>query len=270
MLYQLSYSPRTRTDSTTSGRKRSAHPVHCEPAGRLTFSHQEAHPAAIVKPPPIQYADSPEGKIAYQVLGDGPMDLLFVPQIGGYNLEIQWEHPPIERYLRRLASFSRLIVLNLRGIGLSAPVSPTAPPSAEEWSTDIRWVLDAAGSERAAILGIDMPASGMLFFPATYPERTHSVVLVNTAAKLRRAEDYPWGIPSESANRGRDVFVAAWGTGAALSWYAPEISSDERFHAWFARLERLTADPTRSRPRSARRWTRTCEASWVRSGFPPW
>lgn len=196
-----------------------------------------------MKPPPVLFADSPEGKIAYQLVGDGPIDLVFAmgPRC---NLDIIWEHPPLERYLRRLASFSRLILFNWHGIGLSDPLPLGAPPSAEEWSMDFHWLLDAADSERAAFLAVEAGGWAALFFAATFPDRTHALALVNCYACLHRRDDYPWGFPPEAFARFREAINTDWGNAGVVRVLAPELVSDERFRDWFARLERGSMSPS--------------------------
>jgi class 3 adenylate cyclase len=191
-----------------------------------------------MKPPPVEFAPSPGGHIAYQVLGDGPIDLLF--HAGPRNLEIIWENPALERFLRRLASFSRLFLVNYRGMGLSDPIPFGAPPTQEEWASDWLWVMDAAGSERAAMMAAGEGGGSLPLFAATHPERTQALALVDCFATLRRSDDYPWGFPDESLEHFMKMFAEQYGTGANLRVTAPELVDDERFREWFARLERLS------------------------------
>jgi class 3 adenylate cyclase len=195
-----------------------------------------------VKPPPVQYASSPEGKIAYQVLGDGPIDLFF--HAASRNLDAIWDHPTMERFHRRLASFSRLIMCNFRGMGLSDPVPLAAPPTLEQWSSDIGWVLDALGSERAAMLGAAEGGIAVIMYAASHPERTQGIALLNAFATLRRAPDYPWGVPDDVRERLLGIWVSKYGTGENLAELAPELADDERFRDWYARLERDTMSPS--------------------------
>jgi class 3 adenylate cyclase/pimeloyl-ACP methyl ester carboxylesterase len=196
-----------------------------------------------LKPPPVQYTDTPEGKVAYQVVGDGQIDLVFGPTFSP-NLDMIWEQPALERFLRRLASFSRLILFNRRGTGLSDSIPRGEPPAWEEWVEDLRWVLDSAGSKRAALLaeeGFSIPG---LVFAASYPERIQALVLLNCYASLRRHDDYEWGFPEDALERWVAAAVAQWGTGGRLATYAPELANDERFTGWFARLERSSYSPS--------------------------
>jgi pimeloyl-ACP methyl ester carboxylesterase len=129
-----------------------------------------------VKPPQTRYATSGEARIAYQVVGQGPLDLVFVPGFIS-NLEVHWEDAGYCHLLRRLATFSRLILLDKRGTGLSDRVDTHDLPSLETRMDDVRAVMDAAGSGRAALLGASEGAPMSILFAATYPERTRALVL---------------------------------------------------------------------------------------------
>jgi class 3 adenylate cyclase len=192
-----------------------------------------------MKPPPVQFVDGPDGRIAYQVLGDGPVDLCFFPFLQRSNLDIIWEQPLLERYLRRLASFSRLILVNPRGTGLSDPIRTPELWTAEEAAMDFRTVLDEIGSQRVAFFSHEASARGAMFFAAAFPDRTHSLVLLNPAATFRREDDYPWGLPPSAIDRFFAAFFNNWGTGSNLDYMAPHLAGDERLREWFGRLERL-------------------------------
>jgi len=197
-----------------------------------------------MKPPPIHYADTPDGKVAYQVVGEGPIDLVLTPFPGRHNLDVIWEHPQVERYLRRLASFSRLILLNFRGTGISDPVDPRNPPTPEAWAHDVKHVLDAVGSTQTAIFTHEVGGASTMFFAATYPERVRALVMLNCLATFHRDDDYPWGFRPDQMEYFFQAFVKQWGTGENLDFMSPELAKDERFRDWFARLERLTMSPT--------------------------
>jgi len=137
-------------------------------------------------PPETHYARSGNLLIAYQTVGDGPLDLVLVDQWFS-NVDAQWEFPPLARLLTELASFSRLILLDKRGTGLSDPVSIESLPTIEEWIDDLRAVLDAVGSRRTALLSGTGAAFMTLVFAATYPERTSALVLVDPSARLARS-----------------------------------------------------------------------------------
>ena len=160
-------------------------------------------------PPKTQYAKSGRAHIAYQVLGEGPLDLVLVH---GWisHLELLWEQPAAARALRRLASFSRLILFDKRGTGLSDPVPVDQLPTLEQRMDDVRAVMDAAGSERAALMGASEGGPMNLLFAATYPKRTAALILVASYARLSAALDYPWGTPTEVTDKLLDHIDKEW------------------------------------------------------------
>jgi class 3 adenylate cyclase/pimeloyl-ACP methyl ester carboxylesterase len=187
---------------------------------------------------PISYAVNGDVHIAYQVVGDGPIDLVYTPGIWS-NLEIMWEWPAWADYLDRLASFSRLVLFDMRGIGLSDRGSQ--PPILELQAEDLRAVMDAAGCETAAVYGGARGAAMTMLSAATWPERVRALVLYAPAAKTVRSPDWPFGKSEEEQQRFYDRFVAEMGTGQNLDLQGP--SHDEHFKPWWARLERLVATP---------------------------
>lgn len=193
--------------------------------------------------PETLYAGGPEGYVAYQVLGEGPLDLL-VATPWAWNIEVMWEEPRIERFFRRLASFSRVIVFDKRGTGISDPVPLGALPTLEEWTDDIRVVLDAAGSERAAIIGISESSTMAMLFAASHPERTSSLIVVNGYPHGRREPDYPHGAPPDIVEAGTR-FIRQWaGRPEWLAYFAPSELGDERFARWMAKFIRLSNAPS--------------------------
>jgi class 3 adenylate cyclase len=189
--------------------------------------------------PETKYTKSGEVSIAYQVVGDGPRDLVYIPE-AWTPLEWQWEEPAYERFLRRLASFSRLILFDKRGTGLSDRV-PGA--TLEERMDDMRAVMDAVGSKRAALWGICEGGPMALLFAATYPERTSALVLYGTFARFRQDSDYPWGFTTEVLDGFRRSVDDSWGTGQSLTVFAPSLAHDARFRQGWGRCERLGASP---------------------------
>jgi pimeloyl-ACP methyl ester carboxylesterase/class 3 adenylate cyclase len=187
-----------------------------------------------------RYAKSGEVHVAYQVVGSGPRDLVLVP---GWvsHLEYEWEEPWFSRFLRRLASFSRLILLDRRGTGLSDRVP--ALPSLEQRMDDVRAVMDAAGSERAVILGISEGGPMAMMFAATYPERVSALVLCATFARLVQAPDYPIGVPPAVFGSFIERMRESWGRGATVDAFAPSLAADERFRQTWARMERFAVSP---------------------------
>jgi pimeloyl-ACP methyl ester carboxylesterase len=190
--------------------------------------------------PEIRYAKSGDVHVAYQVVGDGPRDLVLVP---GWvsHLEYEWEEPCFSRFLRRLASFSRLILLDRRGTGLSDRVS--ALPSLEQRMDDLRAVMDAAESPRAAIFGVSEGGPVAMMFAATYPERVSALVLCATFARLTQAPDYPIGVPPAVFNAFIERMRESWGRGATVDGFAPTLAGDPQFRETWARMERSAVSP---------------------------
>jgi len=192
--------------------------------------------------PETKYARSGNLHIAYQVVGNGSLDLVFVH---GWisHIEHLWEEPSIARFLRGLASFSRLILLDKRGTGLSDPVSLDELPTLEQRMDDVRAVMDAAGSRRAALLGTSEAGALNLLFAATHPERTAALILLNSYARLAWSEDYPFGIPADAAEALLDGIEKGWGTGVAFEALVASQADNEAMRRWWARYQRLAASP---------------------------
>ena len=188
--------------------------------------------------PETQYARSGEVHIAYQVLGDGPLDLVFVPGFVSH-LEFQWEEPMQARFFRRLASFSRLIRFDKRGSGLSDRVKTG---NLEERMDDVRAVMDAVGSERAALLGLSEGGPLSLAFAATYPKRTSALILWNTC-QVTAGSGLPCGIEPENIDQFIEAIKGQWGTGAFVSFFVASAADDEGFRNWWTRCERLAMSP---------------------------
>ncbi len=193
--------------------------------------------------PETKYARSGEVHIAYQVVGDGPVDLVLVP---GWisHLEHQWEDPAHARFLERLASFSRLISFDKRGTGLSDRVADSALPTLEQRMDDVRAVMDAAGSSRAAVFGVSEGGPMSALFAATYPERTSALVMYGTYAKRIRDEEYPWAPTREDHEAAVARYYKEWGKPIHLQQFAPSVADDEQWRQWWARHLRLAASPS--------------------------
>ncbi len=193
-----------------------------------------------------RYARSGDLHLAYQVVGDGPFDLLFFPDWVNH-IEIQWEEPRQERFLNSLASFSRLILFNPRGMGASDPIPVTDSPTVEQWMDDARTVLDAVGSEQPALFGAGAGGTVTMLFAATYPERVRALAVVNSTARGTRAPDYPIGLSPEFLEMQRELVAERWGSpehvDAMLPVLAPEDASDERLRAWLPRFQRAAYSP---------------------------
>jgi class 3 adenylate cyclase len=196
-------------------------------------------------PPETRYARSGEVGIAYQAFGEGEMDLVLAfPFLS--HLDLMWESPAISRFLRRLGSFARVLVFDRRGVGLSDPVA--GAPTLEERMDDVRAVMDAAGSERAALLGMSEGATMCMLFAATYPERTSALVLWGAMARSTAAPDYPWAPEKEAVEEAQEELVGPmWGQGATIEIFSPSMAGDPRAREFQARFERQAASPMRVR-----------------------
>lgn len=188
------------------------------------------------------YARSGDVHIAYQVVGDGPLDLVVVP---GFvtNVELLWELPEVRRSLEQLASFARVILFDKRGTGLSD--RDVGAPTIEERIDDVRAVMDAAISERAALFGVGDGGPMTIVFAASYPERARALVLYHTFARLALADDYPCGVPLEALQAFAGFVQAKWGTGqpyAAVALPRSQRDAPEAVAA-LARFERQSASP---------------------------
>ena len=190
--------------------------------------------------PVTKYARHGDVSIAYQVVGDRGPDLVLVP---GWisHVEYMWEETSFGPFLRRLASFARLILLDRRGMGMSDRVGDL--PSIEERMDDLRAVMDAAGSERAALFGVSEGGPMCITFAATYPARTSALVLYGTLARLTVAPDYPIGFSPAACAKFLSRMVDGWGTGVSVRAFAPGRADDEAFRVSWARLERLSVSP---------------------------
>jgi len=193
-----------------------------------------------VTPGPIQYARSGDVNIAYQVCGNGPVDLVFV--MGWVShLEYFWKEPSFARFLARLASFSRLILFDKRGTGLSDPV--TALPTLEQRMDDVRAVLDAVGSRRAVLLGVSEGGPMCSLFAATHPRQTEALIMIGTYARRLWAPDYPWAPTREQREEFFRDIVEQWGGPVGIGERAPSVADDPAFRDWWASFLRMGASP---------------------------
>jgi pimeloyl-ACP methyl ester carboxylesterase/DNA-binding winged helix-turn-helix (wHTH) protein len=191
-------------------------------------------------PPATHYARSGDVSIAYQVLGDGPIDLVFV--MGWVShLDYFWREPSFARFLTRLASFSRLILFDKRGTGLSDRVSEL--PTLEQRMDDVRAVLDAVGSRRAALLGVSEGGPLCSLYATTYPEHTLALVMIGTYAKRLWAPDYPWAPTRAEREAFFDDIRAHWGGPVGIDARAPSRAGDPAFREWWATYLRMGASP---------------------------
>jgi pimeloyl-ACP methyl ester carboxylesterase len=192
--------------------------------------------------PETRYAKSGDLNIAYQVVGDGPSDLIWVP---GWisNVEESWEVPEYAQFLDRLASFSRLILFDKRGTGLSDHVSTERMPTLEERMDDVRAVLDAAGSERAVVMGASEGGNMSVLFAATYPDRVRALVLVSVYAKRLRSPDYPWAPTPEERERENEMLEREWGGEMDVAVLAPSAAGDPALMRRISTFFRRSASP---------------------------
>jgi class 3 adenylate cyclase/pimeloyl-ACP methyl ester carboxylesterase len=192
--------------------------------------------------PETRYAWLGRDRIAYQVMGQGPPDLVVTP--GSFtHVDLLWEDPAAAVFLRRLASFSRLIRFDRLGTGASDPVPLERLPPWESYAEELAVVLDEVGSEGAAIfVGVDAGPMAM-YFAATRPERARALMLFTTSAKFVAADDYPIGIPQEVAEAVLGQLDQVWGTEAMAQLTIPSRGGDQRFCRWFAKLMRSAASP---------------------------
>lgn len=195
--------------------------------------------------PETRYAQTVDGvRVAYQVWGDGPRDLVVVRD-ASTPIDCLWEEPRVVQMLERLGSFSRNIWLDARGWGSSDALTLGGLPGLDAWLDDISAVMAAADSEQAVIAGMNDAGAGTMLFAATYPQRVSAVVLVNTYARFVQAPDYGCGLPPELLDRYLDAMVASWGTLDNLALgMAPSMVSDRQWSRWMLRSQRLGASPT--------------------------
>jgi class 3 adenylate cyclase len=191
--------------------------------------------------PQTRYVEVGGAEVAYQVVGQGPPEVVWVTGWG--HLDLRWEDPVYVVFLERLASFSRLILFDRRGTGASDAVPDTAMPTWEEWADDMRAVLDAAGSQRTVVLADNDGGPTGLLFTAMHPERVSALILAFTTARRLRAEDYPFGISPEGVDDLVETARVRWGNPAAVARVWPSRVDDPEFAQWFAMYMRASATP---------------------------
>jgi pimeloyl-ACP methyl ester carboxylesterase len=189
------------------------------------------------QPGKTRFAKNGDVNIAYQVVGDGSFDLVYVPGWVSHVEEV-WREPRFASGLKRLASFSRLILVDRSGTGMSDPVVHL--PTLEERAAEVRAVMDAVGCERASLLGVSEGGPMCAFFAAAHPERTRSLVLLNTYACLFRSPDTPWGIPAHAHEAFIERIEQSWGDGVSAALFAPSLAEDAAFRESWARMERYS------------------------------
>jgi pimeloyl-ACP methyl ester carboxylesterase len=195
--------------------------------------------------PEVRYAKNGEISIAYALVGAGPADLVYLSPYN--NLDIAWENPLYERFLRKLSSFARVVVIDRRGTGVSDRYSPEHLPPMEDLVDDLAAVLDQLESERAVLFGFSDAGAMCAMFAATRPERVSGLVVYATAARGRQAPDYPWQWSEREWQDYLGRVRAGWGTREfaedSLPFNNPSLAGDERLLGWWERFQRLSASP---------------------------
>jgi class 3 adenylate cyclase len=191
--------------------------------------------------PETRYIAVGEAEIAYQMVGNGPLDLLHCYGFG--DIDLNWDFPSWIDCYGRLASFCRLIFFDRRGVGISDPMPHDAMPTWEEWTEDVRAVLDVVGSERAAIFAENDAGPIAVLFAAMQPERVNALILANTTARVMRADDYPIGRSAEEAEILLQGIASMWGTPEGIRATYPSRADDREFVHWLAKVLRGAATP---------------------------
>ena len=193
----------------------------------------------MIEIPETRYAAAVDGThVAYQMWGNGGLDLIVVPN-AYLPIDMMWEEPRLRMFLERLGTFSRTVWPDMRGFGSSDPFLFEATPSLDSWMDDIAAVVAVAGSDRAALVGLGEGGTAAMFYAATYPERVSALVLFNAYARFLRGPDYPCGLPPESAEGYIDAVRATWATMAQIETTSPSMVSNESWCRWTMRAERL-------------------------------
>lgn len=210
--------------------------------------------------PETRYARCGDLSIAYQVAGDGPLDIVYVPGLF-FHQDLVHELSGWSRFLARLASFARVITFDKRGSGLSDRIPDV--PTLEVRMDDVVAVMDAVGSERAVLFGTSEGGPMSVLFAASYPERTISLIIDGSFARLARAPDYPDGLPADLVASSLDEMAQRWGDGSTIETFAPSLSTTPGMREFWGRFERAGASPT-----AARLLLETCRRIDVRAILP--
>ena len=192
--------------------------------------------------PQTRFARLGRDRIAYQVLGSGPIDIIYTN--GSFSaIDVVWDHPDAAYFLHRLAGFSRLIGFDARGTGASDPLESMDAFGWETWVDDTTAVMDVVGSERAAILAIADACPAAMLLAATEPERVAALILIGAVARYTQGDGYPYGMRPEEVPRFAAGLADLWGTEQLVDFTYPSRSGDARFREWFARFLRAGASP---------------------------
>jgi pimeloyl-ACP methyl ester carboxylesterase/DNA-binding CsgD family transcriptional regulator len=192
--------------------------------------------------PDVRYVAAGDGvHIAYQVVGEGPIDLVLVPPSVS-QVEASWEEPSLARFFSRLAGLGRLIVFDKRGTGMSDRVRDDQMPGLDMRVKDMVAVLNDIGAERVVPIGYSDGGPGAMLFATRYASRTAALILIDTCARLIEGPGYP-GVPLPFAKAFMDISVREWGSGVGLPMLAPTVAGDRRLQAWWAKYQRVSASP---------------------------
>jgi class 3 adenylate cyclase len=202
--------------------------------------------AVVPETPQTRYARSGEYSIAYQVVGEGDIDLVYLPGFASH-IEVFWEQPAYSRFLHRLASFSRVILIDRLGTGLSDRLPTDQISTLEQRMDDITAVMDEIGSERAALLGWSEAVMPCATFAATYPERTEALVMYGGMARILADDDNEIGVTEEEFDQWVERVADQWGSPDPIRYWAPSVAEDPAAREWFARFARLAASPGAAR-----------------------
>jgi class 3 adenylate cyclase len=198
--------------------------------------------ALVSEVPETRYVERGDTSLAYQVLGHGEQDVLYLSWPLA-PVDLMWDDPLLARGLRRLAEVGRLVAFDGRGWGSSDRVDQVNLPAMQAWMDDIGTVLDEVGSGQAALVAMDTSALPLMLFAASHPERTSAVVLINAFARFARDDDYPWGLPPAALERWIEKFSQTVGNGAVSDLWAPSRAADPYYRSWANRAERLSTPP---------------------------
>jgi class 3 adenylate cyclase len=205
----------------------------------------------LVEAPETLYAATAVGKIAYQIFGDGPVDIVVWGR-SWLSIDLMWDEPRMVRFLERLGSIGRQLWFDPRGRGASDPLPQHEGRLGESVVGDIVGLLDAVGWRQVALVGLG--GTHEVLFAATHPDRVRAMVLVEPAVRYRRSADYPEGWDDETVEAWLDSIERNWGAGANLAFYAPSLLEDRRFVRWFARCERAAMSPAEAGWRYREAW----------------
>ena len=194
--------------------------------------------------PPILYASTRHGDIAYRVMGEGPLDLVLISPMSR-SIELLWDYPANAALLERLARSCRLVVFDRRGSGISDPLPANLSPTWEDWLDDILAVLDHVGIRDAALLAERDAAAAALVFASSHPERVRALVLCNTSARFRLARGYPCGADEERSEQLSQAWDQTWGTERMVASTRPTLADDPDYVRWVTRMQRVSYSPRR-------------------------